>query len=84
MSKEGRRKLTLHRPVTYQIRVPGLLDPNWAEWVGGMTVAVERADGDSPITILTGILDQAALQGMLRRLYSLGLPLISVRWVEGD
>ncbi|MCB9445973.1 MAG: hypothetical protein H6669_17235 [Ardenticatenaceae bacterium] len=49
-----------------------------------MTVAVERADGDSPITILTGILDQAALQGMLRRLYSLGLPLISVRWVEGD
>ena len=27
---------------------------------------------------------EAALQGLLRRLYSLGLPLISVQWVECD
>jgi hypothetical protein len=31
-----------------------------------------------PVTILTGTFDQAGLQGLLRRLYSLGLPLISV------
>lgn len=35
------------------------------------------ADG-LPITTLTGTFDQAALHGLLRRLYSLGLPLISV------
>jgi len=40
----------------------------------------ERGDGP-PITTLTGILDQAALQGLLRRLYALGLPLISVNCV---
>jgi hypothetical protein len=34
---------------------------------------------------LTGVVtDQAALQSLLRRLYSLGLPLISVNWVEPD
>lgn len=35
-----------------------------------------------PITILTGDLDQAALHGLLRCLYSIGLPLISVLWIE--
>ena len=39
------------------------------------------SDGQ-PVTILTGTIDQAALHGLLRRLYSLGLPLISVKLVE--
>ena len=76
--KEVRRKLTLHQPATYQIKVPGQLDESWTEWDGRMTVAVEADDDGQPVTILTGELDQAALQGMLRRLYALGLPLISV------
>ena len=48
-----------------------------------MTITVESEDDGLPITTLTGIVaDQAALQSLLRRLYSLGLPLISVNWVE--
>jgi hypothetical protein len=40
------------------------------------------SDGDEPpVATLTGTFDQAALQGALRRLYSLGLPLISVIWI---
>jgi len=35
-----------------------------------------------PVTTLTGELDQAALHGLLRRLYSIGLPPISVLWIE--
>ena len=47
-----------------------------------MTVTV-GSDGDGlPVTTLTGTIDQAALQGLLRRFYSLGLPLISVICVE--
>ncbi|MCP4001656.1 MAG: hypothetical protein GY727_12165, partial [Gammaproteobacteria bacterium] len=42
-----------------------------------------QSDGQ-PVTILTGTIDQAALQGLLRRLYALGLPLISVTWVEEE
>jgi hypothetical protein len=76
------RKLTLDRPATYQIRVPGELDASWSDWAGGMTIAVESEGDGPPVTTLTGILDQAALQGLLRRLYSLGLPLVSVICLE--
>jgi hypothetical protein len=72
------RKLTLHRPATYQIKVPGHLADSWTEWDGRMKVTLVCDHKGRPITTLTGTLDQAALQGLLRRLYSLGLPLISV------
>jgi hypothetical protein len=82
MKKKAKHKLTLDRPTTYQIKVPGHIDESWSDWAGGMTITVESEGDDPPVTTLTGTLDQAALQGLLRRLYSLGLPLISVRCVE--
>ena len=82
MMKELKRKLTLDRPATYQIKVPGHLDESWTEWDGRMTITIESEDDCPPVTTLTGTVDQAALQGLLRRLYSLGLPLISVNWVK--
>ena len=78
---EIKLKLTLTRPATYQIKVPGHLDERWADWVEGITFTFENEDNRSPITILTGTFDQAALLSLLRRLYSLGLPLISVMCV---
>jgi hypothetical protein len=47
-----------------------------------MTIAVDSEGDHPPIATLIGTLDQAALHGLLRRLYSLGLPLISVICVE--
>ena len=76
MTKKGKHKLTLDRPATYQIKVQGKLDENWPDWAGELTVTVET--NSLSITTLTGHLDQAALLGLLRRLYSLGTPLISV------
>jgi hypothetical protein len=80
--KDMKQKLTLDRPATYQIKVPGELDKSWSDWAGGMTITVESEGDGPPVTTLTGTVDQAALQGLLRRLYSLGLPLISVNCVE--
>ncbi len=80
--KKPRQKLTLDRPVTYQIQVPGHIGKGWSDWAGGMTITVESEGDGPPVTTLTGTVDQAALQGLLRRLYSLGLPLISVNCVE--
>jgi hypothetical protein len=80
--KRPKQKLTLDRPVTYQIKVPGHIGGSWSDWVGGLTITVESEGDGPPITTLTGVLDQAALQGLLRRLYSLGLPLIAVICVE--
>ena len=82
MMQNGQQKLTMDRPTTYQIKVPGELDERWADWDGGMAITVEREGDGPPVTTLTGPLDQAALLGLLRRLYSLGLPLISVICVE--
>jgi len=77
-------KLSLDRPATYQIKVPGRLDENWTTWPSEMTIEVESGEADPPVTLLVGKVDQAALQGLLRRLYSMGLPLISVTCMEYD
>jgi len=76
--ENAERMLSLDRPATYQIQVPGHLDESWSDWAGGMAITIECEGDGPPVTTLTGTLDQAALQGLLRRLYSLGLPLISV------
>ena len=82
MMKDIKQKLTLDRPATYQIKVPGELDASWSDWIGGMTLTVESEGEGPPVTTLTGTVDQAALHSVLRRLYSLALPLISVICVK--
>ena len=82
MMNKARQRPTLDRPATYQIQVPGELDESWSDWIESLTIAVESEGDGPPVTTLTGALDQAALQSVLRRLYSLGLPLISVICVE--
>ena len=84
MMKHSIHKITLDRPAIYQIKVPGELDQSWSDWAGSMNIEVECQTEGVPVTTLTGAVDQAALQGLLRRLYSLGLPLISVNLVECD
>ena len=83
MEEAGRRP-SLYRPATYQIQVPGHVDESWSDWFGGITVTITEQGGGQPITTFTGSLDQAALHGLLRRLYALGLPLLSVTCLAGD
>jgi hypothetical protein len=65
----------------YEIRLTGHLDAHWTAWFDGLTVTYEK-DGT---TVISGqIVDQAALHGLLQRVRDLGLPLVSVRQVEGD
>ena len=78
-----KKKLTLDQPATYQIKMPGYLDESWLDWTGRKTILIESKGDNPPVTIITGTFDQAALHGLLRRLYSLGLPLISVVCVNG-
>jgi hypothetical protein len=81
MMENARPKPSLDQPAIYQIKVPGHLDERWCDWAGGMTIATGSEGDGSPVTTLTGSVDQAALHGLLRRLYARGLPLISVVWV---
>jgi hypothetical protein len=64
-----------HRESIYHIRVQGNLDEKWADWFEGFEMA-SRGNGE---TLLTGaVVDQAALQGVLGKIHSLGLPLLLV------
>ena len=74
-------KPSLDRPATYQIKVPGVLNQRWVKMNGEISFMVENDEDGQPITTLTVTIDQAGLHGLLRRLYSLGLPLISVIYV---
>ena len=79
-----KHKLTLDRPSIYQIKVPGALDEGCLDWDEDLFIKVESNDNDLLVTTITVTVDQAALQGLLRRLYSFGLPLISVICIELD
>jgi hypothetical protein len=66
----------------YAIRVEGLLDAHWSEWLGGMTLTHEPDD----ITRLEGpVIDQAALHGVLNKIRDLRLTIVTLeRLGEGD
>jgi hypothetical protein len=66
MMKKNKHELSLDRPATYEIKVPGHLDESWADWVKGMMVMVEGDRDGLPVSTLAGSFDQAALQGLLR------------------
>jgi hypothetical protein len=63
---------------TYEVRVRGRLDESWSDWLNGVTLACEDEACGGEITVLTGHFDQAALRGLLTRLWDLNLTLESV------
>ena len=68
-------------PGLYEIRVQGRLEPRWAAWFEGFSVA-SQPDGT---TVISGsVVDQAALHGLLQSLGELGLPLVSVTRPQDD
>jgi len=59
----------------YHIRVRGTLDTKWGDWFEGFVMA-PRGNGETQLT--GAVVDQAALQGVLAKIHSLGLPLLLV------
>jgi hypothetical protein len=66
----------------YEIEIAGELDGRWSDWFGGMQVRVESQS--RKMTTLSGRVDQAALRGMLNKLWDLNLVLISVKRIDKD
>jgi len=64
----------MNTPQLYEIRVAGHLSANWAARFEGLSMRHEL-EGE---TVLSGMLDQAALHGVFMKIRSLGLNLISV------
>jgi hypothetical protein len=73
---------TLTQPAAYRIRMVGRVRNGWADFMTGLREVVSQ-DGDKSITELTGTVpDQPALFGLLSHIRDLGLPLLSVEFVE--
>ena len=64
----------------YEIRVLEALDQHWTAWFEGL-----RVSSDGSQTVICGpAADQAALHGLLDKICSLGLVLISVRQLDPE
>ena len=67
-------------PADYEIRVEGVLDRQWTAWFEGLEI-----DSDDSQTVISGpVADQAALHGLLNRVFDLGLVIVSVRRLDPD
>jgi hypothetical protein len=82
--KPAREIPTIDQPATYQIKVAGYLYESWLDWAERMTISAESEGDTVPVTTIICTVDQAALHGLLHRMYSLGWPLISVVCVSGS
>ncbi len=60
------------RSINYQIRVDGHVRESWFEGL----IVTSCPEGE---TIISGLMDQAALHGILNRIRDLGLVLLSVQ-----
>jgi hypothetical protein len=67
----------MNAPELYEIRVAGHLSASWTARFEGLSMRHEPEGA----TVLTGMLDQAALHGVLVKIRSLGLNLISVNHI---
>lgn len=76
----GLEQVKKNRPMYYtEIRVKGKINSNWSDWFGEL----QMQESDCDETILVGKLpDMAAVYGVISRLGSLVIPLISVRCLE--
>ena len=63
----------------YQITLRGELDPSWSNWLNGFALTTATAADGTCITLLAGaVADQAALRGILTKLWDLNLELVSL------
>jgi len=72
------------QPWLYQIRVEGRLSERWMHWFDDMDVSTQAGTGPEITTLTGAVVDQAALLGLLQKLYTLGLPLLLVRREVGS
>ena len=71
------------RGARYAIVVEGRLSKSWSEWFSGMEVTFEGQTNAIPTTRLAGVLsDQAALRGILTRIWDLNLTVVSVQRIK--
>ena len=79
MNRQIKPGRTIESLPIYEIRLPGRLDKDWSDWLDGMSITYK---GD--VTVLRGqVTDQAALRGILSKIWDLNRTVISVKRMGG-
>ena len=64
----------------YQIIIEGSIDTSWSDWFGGLQMESRKMENGLTITRLSGILlDQAALRGLMNKIWDLNLVVLSLK-----
>lgn len=72
-------KLAMETPADYRICVQGFLLHSFLERLGDMRAQTTSSRDEAPVTTLEGkVRDQAELLGLIKSLYDLHLPIMSV------
>lgn len=80
--EQRRKRVNMFDPAVFCIRVQGKLGESWSDYFGAQSMSVEVDEtGLSSTTLVSEPVDQAALLGIINRLNSLGLPLVSIEFV---
>lgn len=68
-----------HSSTTYEIRVRGQLCSDWADWLEGFEMHLLE---NGEMLLVGPVVDQAALIGVINKLYRLNLMLLSFNPIE--
>ena len=70
-------------PATYCIKVQGVIDERYSGYFGDMVLSTKKNTEGQITSILTGKLkDQSELMGVMNALYSLHLPIVSIKTLD--
>ncbi len=71
--------------MTYQIKIAGMLDSSWSDWLGNVNISAERSeDGSLVTTIIVFTDDQASLFGIIDHIRDLNIKLLAVTGIENE
>jgi hypothetical protein len=72
-------------PKTYTITFQGRLDESWQNWFMDFRFSRQKDVYGNILTSMTGtVIDQAALRGVLYKIWDLNLTLISIQQIEPE
>ncbi len=73
------------QPACYQIKIMGKFRENWSDWLNGMEISTQENGEAFQVTTLVGVVpDQAALRGILCKMWDLNLTILSILRIEPD
>jgi predicted RNA binding protein with dsRBD fold (UPF0201 family) len=72
-------KTKTHGPISYEIKIHEILQDKWMHWLKDATIHIIDFDvNEAYTTISITVPDQAALRGILNKLWDLNSTLVSV------